>query len=433
MKAILCLLVLIISAAVGSETDDNLKVAQALLLQDKFAAESELQATRALIESERRKLLQRISAYRLELHSLRQATHEIQTELIEAEKERSQYQQQSKDAQQSFKTIRRVLATEVSAHVSLTHSAGDLIEAWPHITSSSQERIAAIHKLSHQGESLVIARDGKETSVPVWHWGDVQRIAMGSTANERGLLVRLTDGNWMIKGPNIPHFDPAMPPIDVTGRLHDYTIQDNSPLGLFKRAGPFAWPILAVAVLGLIIIIDRIIMMWRWRSPKDAADRVLSDLSKENKEHVTQRLSKRRDPRSTVLRMAVQGDNLGLEERQQQAGAALVEAESRLQRGLRLLAVLAATAPLLGLLGTVTGMISAFQALNLSQDGAQAEQLSAGIGEALLTTEFGLIAAVPLLLAHAVFARDAQRRRAHCESAAMQVLARMNNDSETPA
>lgn len=80
----------------------------------------------------------------------------------------------------------------------------------------------------------------------------------------------------------------------------------------------------------------------------------------------------------------------------------------RLESGLSLLGLTAAVAPLLGLLGTVTGMIKTFQVISLYGAG-DARALSGGISEALVTTEFGLVVAIPALLAHAWLNRRARR------------------------
>lgn len=80
----------------------------------------------------------------------------------------------------------------------------------------------------------------------------------------------------------------------------------------------------------------------------------------------------------------------------------------RVESGLSLLGLTAAVAPLLGLLGTVTGMIKTFQVISLYGAG-DARALSGGISEALVTTEFGLIVAIPALLAHAWLNRRARR------------------------
>jgi len=79
--------------------------------------------------------------------------------------------------------------------------------------------------------------------------------------------------------------------------------------------------------------------------------------------------------------------------------AALLEEETRLSRGLEVLSVTAQVAPLLGLLGTVSGMIRAFNVL-ANQGQTTAKLLAGGIGEALFTTAAGLIVAIPALIAY---------------------------------
>ena len=87
---------------------------------------------------------------------------------------------------------------------------------------------------------------------------------------------------------------------------------------------------------------------------------------------------------------------------------AILKEVPRLEGGLNLVKVLAATAPLLGLLGTVIGMINTFQAITLFGTG-DPQIMASGISEALVTTVLGLIAAIPLLLLHA-FASGASKR-----------------------
>ncbi len=85
----------------------------------------------------------------------------------------------------------------------------------------------------------------------------------------------------------------------------------------------------------------------------------------------------------------------------------VLAARFRFHRGLPLIAVGAATAPLLGLLGTVTGIISTFKLITVFGAG-DVKMLSSGISEALITTEFGLLVAIPSLLIHALLSRRAR-------------------------
>jgi biopolymer transport protein ExbB len=82
----------------------------------------------------------------------------------------------------------------------------------------------------------------------------------------------------------------------------------------------------------------------------------------------------------------------------------ILGAQPKLERFLNVIAVTAATAPLLGLLGTVTGIIKTFKLMEIFGAG-DPKPLISGISEALITTEMGLVLAIPALIAHALLSR----------------------------
>ena len=79
----------------------------------------------------------------------------------------------------------------------------------------------------------------------------------------------------------------------------------------------------------------------------------------------------------------------------------VISAVAEVKQGLSTIKVLAAIAPLMGLLGTVTGMIGTFQAITLFGTG-DPKLMAGGISQALVTTVLGLCAAIPLLLSHSI-------------------------------
>ncbi|GEM77412.1 MotA/TolQ/ExbB proton channel family protein [Vibrio sagamiensis] len=89
---------------------------------------------------------------------------------------------------------------------------------------------------------------------------------------------------------------------------------------------------------------------------------------------------------------------------------AVVDEQMHLEKGLSMLKLLAALAPMLGLLGTVTGMIETFQVITQFGNG-DPKVMAGGISMALVTTVLGLIAAMPLLLAHNILSSQAERIR----------------------
>jgi len=90
----------------------------------------------------------------------------------------------------------------------------------------------------------------------------------------------------------------------------------------------------------------------------------------------------------------------------------------KLQSFLPFIAICAASAPLLGLLGTVTGIINTFKLITVFGSG-DVKSLSGGISEALITTKFGLIVAIPSLLIHAFLSRSAKTITDRMEKAAV--------------
>ncbi|PID55139.1 MAG: hypothetical protein CR978_00390 [Gammaproteobacteria bacterium] len=98
--------------------------------------------------------------------------------------------------------------------------------------------------------------------------------------------------------------------------------------------------------------------------------------------------------------------------------AYLMQRREQLEKWLGAIAVIAAVAPLLGLLGTVSGMIHTFKLMTLFGSG-DASAVSGGISEALVTTELGLIVAIPALLLHAMLSRWVKQRQEQEEALAI--------------
>jgi biopolymer transport protein ExbB len=121
-------------------------------------------------------------------------------------------------------------------------------------------------------------------------------------------------------------------------------------------------------------------------------------------------------PQSELLRIALA--NGTREQRDDRLYAALLEQRNRLERWLGAIAMTAAVAPLLGLLGTVSGMITTFKAMTLFGSG-DPSVVSGGIAEALITTELGLVVAIPALLAHALMSRKVKSYFAQLENDAV--------------
>ena len=108
---------------------------------------------------------------------------------------------------------------------------------------------------------------------------------------------------------------------------------------------------------------------------------------------------------------------------------AIIDMQVKLEKALPLIAVTAATAPLLGLLGTVTGMIDVFRQITNFANPENSE-LARGISEALVTTKFGLVTAIPSLIVHALLTRRLQGIISKMEGFAARLVRLKQEESE---
>ena len=165
---------------------------------------------------------------------------------------------------------------------------------------------------------------------------------------------------------------------------------------LFLKGGPVMWFILAASLLATAIIIQKLITLARVKT--DGGKFILqirSVLSKGDMSAALSMCSEAATPLSNILRaglLKMKGTHQDVKDAVESAARMEVY---KLERGLGLLGSIAGIAPLLGFLGTVTGMIGAFRVIEVNEGVVNPQLLASGIWEALLTTAFGLIIGIP--------------------------------------
>ena len=173
---------------------------------------------------------------------------------------------------------------------------------------------------------------------------------------------------------------------------------------LMQKGGPIMWPILLCSVIAFAIVIERLIRLRQEQIDTKTFMEQISKSLKRNKVMEALDLCDRTGgPIAAILKAGIlKHDRTRIEIREAIEDASVHEVP-RLERNLPVLATVAHIAPLLGLLGTVTGLVQAFQvieskatALNPVNPG----DLAGGIWEALLTTVFGLCVAIPTYVAY---------------------------------
>ncbi len=196
-------------------------------------------------------------------------------------------------------------------------------------------------------------------------------------------------------------------PIDMSrGGAFASMTQKDDLLDSFEAGGPLMWPILIVACLAILIMLERFFLLYNTKANTDTiTDRITKLAESGNwKQAKIACEEKNSVPTCRMLASAVGtvgGTQEVLENTLQEA---ILRETPRLERFLPTLGVLGTIAPLLGLLGTVTGMINTFKVIT-AQGAGDPSAMAGGISEALLTTQFGLTVAIPIMLLHHLLSR----------------------------
>ncbi|MET0065612.1 MAG: MotA/TolQ/ExbB proton channel family protein [Candidatus Thiodiazotropha sp.] len=165
---------------------------------------------------------------------------------------------------------------------------------------------------------------------------------------------------------------------------------------LITKGGPVIWILAAYSSIGLAIVLERYFLFVRLRKlPREWLPKLNQLLEQPDAQ---QRVSTLKGPEANILRGMLDAQAQGVVELRG-VGQRIRSSElQRMEFGLRTLAILGNTAPLLGLLGTITGMIKAFMVIEQAGGKVDAQALAGGIWEAMITTGVGLAVAIPLLL-----------------------------------
>jgi biopolymer transport protein ExbB len=190
----------------------------------------------------------------------------------------------------------------------------------------------------------------------------------------------------------------------------------------FNKGGRFMWGLLALSIVGVAVIIERAITLQKAKADvRSLMEKVVGALKKGKLDDAIDICGETRGPIPQILHAGLRQAKKGTVAVEKAIETAGIIEMSFLERGLIILATVANVAPLLGFLGTVSGMISAFEAI------AQAEQVSAklvasGISEALITTMTGLTIAIPVQIAHNLFVQRIDRFVVEMEDSAAELV-----------
>jgi biopolymer transport protein ExbB len=200
----------------------------------------------------------------------------------------------------------------------------------------------------------------------------------------------------------------------------------QSVIGFFSKGGVFMWPLLACSIVSLTTIILRVLALREKHvlplTIENEMERLVPGTSPERLARMVNHDS---SSLARILRVALAHLRWPRSENVEVVQTRARHEMVRLERGLVVLEVIVGIAPLIGLIGTVSGLIHVFASLGLSAGAADAKRIALGISEALSTTIFGLGIAVPSLVAFVYFSKKVEVLSIEMESLVTDLLSKL--------
>ncbi len=192
---------------------------------------------------------------------------------------------------------------------------------------------------------------------------------------------------------------------------------------IFLKGGFIMWLILATSIVGLAVVIDRFWVLRKARINVPAfMVRIRGFIKKKDISGAISYCMEEKSPVANIVRKGLKKYRYGHDRVKEAIENAGSQEISKLEKGLTILATVAGIAPLLGFLGTVTGMIQAFMTIQDLAGAANPSDLAGGIWEALITTAFGLIVGIPALAFYNYFLSAVKRLVGEMETVANDVV-----------
>jgi biopolymer transport protein ExbB len=421
----LCVLCLLSSAAPASAAptlDDAYRTELTRLTAEKNSMRKALRQATARGEKTRSSLVGEIESLAAKLTRLRADNSKKAMQVPQAERLHSMQEQE-----RSIERREIQIETWLETHgVHLPHGDGDDHDKERHehppldaMVAAALDHVEEHGQLRVQSNQEYFGSDGVAKEGSVLHIAEVGAVAVDEAYRP---LELAPDGSLRVTN----HFAPQ-PVTHGDSRTVGVMLFDPDDIrptrdeeagwqSWIERGGVVMWAIAALAMLAVLLTLERLLafafyLIRLWRAERRGVSVPVAS-----------------DDKLLRAVAVVQSGQGSAESLESEAAEAVLQAQQGVRRGVSLLAVVASVAPLLGLLGTVTGMIGTFGVITEHGTG-DPRLLSGGISEALLTTQFGLMVAIPALLFQTTLYRsgDAILRRVerfalHALEARFQVL-----------
>lgn len=275
---------------------------------------------------------------------------------------------------EQMRSLWQLLIEETALSGDITRFKHDVID--PDGTSYNADivRVGAFNVVTEDKYLNYLSEDGTLVELARQPAGYARSSAKALTSASAGAKVDFT-------------IDPSR------GALLGLLVQSPSLMERVEQGGTVGYAIIAVGIIGMLIVLERLLSLMRTRAKMVRQLKNLEQVEENN-------------PIGRVMQAYFENKHLDLETISRKMQEVIIHDMAGVRRGLPIVKVLAAVAPLMGLLGTVVGMIGTFQAITLFGTG-DPKLMAGGISQALITTVLGLCAAIPLLLSHSILASRA--------------------------
>lgn len=454
MKRILAIAVTLLMLPLAAHAADLPTVAGEIK-KDRIDAQKEQTATLQKVALDRTALRNKVTDLKKKLANEQARLKRVRTELTEVSKRRAELSREVADKQGDIAELAgtvRAQARELLALAERSPVTAErpqrLEELRPYLGKSRFPGLDDIRKLvdlffeEMQASGQIVRRKGEyvdghgQTAQ-----ADIIRIGGFTTVYENDkagfltlgpstgrLLAVSGDLPWGVAGTIEGYYDGAdAVTMDISGGAALRQLARRSTFTeRVLSGGPLVWPIMLVGLVALGLIGERLVFLRRVRANTDelmnnvSAKVAQGDIAGALAEADTQEGR----PTSNVIKAGLA--LLGQPQEVVESGLseAILREMPRLERFIQVLKVLAGVSPLLGLLGTVTGMINTFHVITVHGTG-DPRLMAGGISEALITTQLGLAVAIPILIAAALLGRKVQRIAGDMEEKALALAAAM--------
>lgn len=422
--------------------------------EEKQAAEQAAAKSRELITRDRNALQKAIADLKEENHQLSQSINKLEnqyTPLEEKEKQLSGQLAEKESMVRELVGVIRTSAKDIGALIDQNPQSalgerpnGFLkdIAVQNHFPAMEDiRRVVAVllHEIQISGEvgiqrGTVVDRSGASIEAQILTLGnfttayrtdsEVGFLNYSPTGRKLFALSRLPTGRMQKQLARYMDGQSDAVPMDIShgGALrqltHTLSLWEQIPKG-----GLIVWPILTILALAIAIVIERVIFLVRKRLDSDGFIRRIDALAVGRRWDECRKICTNygTKPVARVVAAGLEYCRMGREEMENALQEAILREVPPMERFLSTLGMLAAIAPLLGLLGTVTGMIDTFHVITLHGTG-DPRMMSGGISEALVTTMLGLSVAIPIMLAHTLLNRAVDNHIGQMEEKAVALV-----------